>query len=96
MDDFISKAAFLDAMIKRYHQQPCVGIPYSEKWELLKDALEEHPAANVREVKRGEWVRVDYEPCGHDYVCSECGEKNDRASKFCPCCGADMRKEEQT
>ncbi len=49
-------------------------------------------ADDVREVRRGKWTRIDYEPFGHDYICSICGIKNDRASFFCPGCGADMRE----
>ena len=49
------------------------------------------PAADVRPVVRGEWTRVDYEPCGHDYICSECGCKSDGPWNFCHDCGADMR-----
>ena len=49
------------------------------------------PAADVRPVVRGKWTRVDYEPCGHDYICSECGCKSDGPWNFCHDCGADMR-----
>lgn len=48
------------------------------------------PAADVRPVVRSKWKRIDY-VVGHDYMCGNCYDKNDRASNFCPCCGADMR-----
>lgn len=48
------------------------------------------PAADVVPVRHGWWKRIDYEPLGHDYICSVCGGKNDRASQYCPDCGARM------
>lgn len=56
--------------------------------------IEKLPPADVRPVKRGHWTRVDYEPCGHDYICSECGCKSDGDWNFCHDCGADMRVEQ--
>lgn len=65
------------------------------------------PAANVAEVRYGEWV---YDPDGCDWGigawrCSLCSAKNDNlgisrdinpylfvGSKYCPHCGATMRK----
>jgi rubrerythrin len=56
------------------------------------EKLKQIPAADVRPVVRGTWTRVDYEPCGHDYICSECGCMSDGPWNFCPNCGADMRE----
>lgn len=47
--------------------------------------------ADVRQVVKATWKRIDYKPCGHDYKCSSCGWKNDMETRFCPNCGADMR-----
>lgn len=55
------------------------------------------PAADVREVKRGKWIK--YAPHNSDMMtCSECekywildGDQYDY--HFCPNCGADMRPE---
>lgn len=47
---------------------------------------------DVQPVKRGKWSRLDYD-IGHDHVCSVCKCKNDRQSRFCPDCGADMQNE---
>lgn len=52
--------------------------------------ISQSSAVDVRPVRRGHWARVDYEPCGHDYICSECGCKSDGDWNFCPNCGADM------
>lgn len=43
--------------------------------------------------KTMKWTRIDYKPFGHDYVCPECGWKNDMPTHYCPNCGADMREE---
>ena len=53
------KEAFLKKMIERYHQQPCVGVPYSDNWELLKDVLDEIPDADTRPAEI-EQIRI---PC---------------------------------
>ena len=62
--------------------------------KLDRDAAEEImfaiPAADVVPARHGWWKRIDYEPLGHDYICSVCGGKNDRASQYCPDCGARM------
>lgn len=51
------------------------------------------PAADVAPVRHGRWIRIDYEPIGHDYICSVCGGKNDRATHYCPDCGARMDRD---
>lgn len=61
----------------------------------MRERLNRIPAVDAVEVRHGRWKRVDYEMVGHDYVCSECGEKNDRASRWCPDCGARMDGEEE-
>lgn len=46
------------------------------------------PAADVRHVMRGEWMKVD-----KIHYCSVCGKCFPYKTDFCPNCGADMRKE---
>ena len=46
------------------------------------------PSADVRPVVRGKWI------ARHKWdwiVCSECSYESNKASNFCPNCGADMR-----
>lgn len=63
------------------------------------------PAADVRPVVRGRWIKshaivgIDAKTCdvkiGETDKCSECGEEFVRPIKeykFCPSCGADMRE----
>lgn len=91
MAEYISREAAIDAIWK-----PEVR-PNALIFDALRRACEEEvkliPSADVRLVVRGNWTRVDYEPCGHDYICSECGCKSDGAWNFCHDCGADMRPE---
>ena len=66
------------------------------------DYLDEVPAADVRQVVRGKWIRGNESrtsPTKDSYICSVCGEKtlsgfcgNPAKTNFCPNCGADMRE----
>lgn len=79
--------------------------PYAKKMTIpvseLYDILSRIPAADVRPVKRGEWVclgvSLDRET-GEEYpvyFCSECGAMNYVGNQnFCYFCGADMRPKE--
>lgn len=58
------------------------------------------PAADVQEIKHGEWIKMDIIPDDPDYFCSECrnfidvatGRETpiDRGFFYCPHCGAKM------
>lgn len=55
------------------------------------------PAANVRRNAKGEWIRESFinkrgEKMFHSPKCSACGSNETFTTKFCPNCGADMRK----
>ena len=94
--DYISREAAIKALRKRQ----CEGCPAFPRFcEACKTAgdkqeIKNIPAADVRLVVRGAWTRIDYVPCGHDYVCSVCGFKNDARRNYCPDCGASMGQEE--
>ena len=72
---------------------PCRACGYGD----VLDDLEDFPAADVRENKRGEWIDVRYddeEIVGGWYTipkCSVCEEEAPYKSNFCFNCGADMR-----
>lgn len=54
----------------------------------LKQLLDDAPAADVREVRRGKW---ENSKSGLDFIrCSECHAVYDRITKYCPHCGAKM------
>ena len=70
--------------------------------DALQENIKDIPAADVRPVIRGEWIKQ--EPYNQNYwKCSNCGETNKYAYRdgdvtiyelqdfFCPNCGADMR-----
>lgn len=63
--------------------------PVKEAYATAARHIDQMKAADVQPVKRGRWIRIDDE-YGHDYVCSECNDKNDRKSHYCPNCGARM------
>ena len=71
----------------------------SEKMNIplgdLVDVFSEIPAADVAEVKHGHWIRKDYKPCGHDYICSVCGFGVPLEYKHCPECIAKMDIEKE-
>ena len=49
------------------------------------------PAADVAEVRSGEWV---YDKYGNPH-CSECGEEQGAGTPYCPRCGAYMDEEDE-
>lgn len=59
--------------------------------EEIFAAIQEAPAADVQEIRRGRW-----ENDGHTLACSNCHTINIRgvAWDYCPHCGAIMDKEE--
>ena len=84
-----------------------------EKWLLTESASldseedckyvverlrEEIPAADVREVRRAEWVELwndRDQTTSSEARCSKCGRISARpVGDFCKWCGADMRKKE--
>lgn len=65
-------------------------------WEIF-DIINTQPAADVEEVKHGEWIDKLVECNGVaeiKSVCSLCGNPNKRYKPpYCPHCGAKMDKE---
>ena len=68
----------------------------------MLEEVEDYPAADVREVKRGKWEERK-EGWGEYWICTSCGETLDTLDgeppeaqdwKYCPYCGADMRQDE--
>ena len=85
---------------KRYHGTTyCIDvfapreIPYLKAAEVLR-SVDEIPAADVVERKRGEWIKVG-ESCGVDLLeCPVCHTIHAQdGDAFCRDCGADMRGE---
>ena len=58
--------------------------------------IEDYPAADVVERKRGEWKIAAFGIDGEDVYCSVCGIGGNLPYwNFCPVCGADMRGESE-
>lgn len=65
--------------------------------EVFQSIIDRQPTANVRKNIQGEWIKH-----GKEVECNKCGAiftggKHELlgAWKFCPNCGADMRKERE-
>lgn len=90
MKEYIEREAAIHAVVKRFWSKLYVSDVE------LGDAIEELPAADVVERKRGEWVTVTYDVEGwgemFDEKCSVCGFVEYYRHNFCPHCGADMRE----
>lgn len=71
----------------------------------IQSLFESIPFADVKPVVRGEWEErivedIDHDPYGffkRRWYCSSCGRWQTHGStKFCPNCGADMRKRDKS
>ena len=83
MSDYIRREAAIEAMYKDAEAHPDHTF-----WTSQHEALMDIPAADVRPVARGVWVKN-----GWSIRCSICGYDMPFATRnFCPNCGADMRE----
>ncbi|MBR4450929.1 MAG: hypothetical protein IKS39_03750 [Clostridia bacterium] len=57
--------------------------------------IDEMPAADVVEVKHGEWRCPDPKKHPTANYCTECGYMSLIRTNFCPNCGADMRERKE-
>ena len=76
--------------------QEIFGYYATEMWakpekEFLDWANAEYNTTIKTNERVGEWIFDD--PLRADFRCSECFERNDVCTNFCPYCGADMRGE---
>lgn len=61
--------------------------------EMCFDAMtiiHNHPAADVAEVKHGEWKRGNFTGFGYSLYCNCCGMVSEDETDYCPHCGARM------
>ena len=81
--EYIGRDAAIEAMYKDAEANPNHTF-----WTSQHEALMDIPAADVRPVARGVWVKN-----GWSIRCSICGYDMPFATRnFCPNCGADMRE----
>jgi hypothetical protein len=65
-------------------------------WVLRRDvihALDDIPAADVRPVVLGTWIKRRFSEDVYGVECSVCHTTWDYDTCFCPYCGADMREQ---
>lgn len=93
INDFVSRKDVL-ALKKPFPNRPD-SIAIYRSYFISPSGVESLPAADVRLVVRGRWKRVDPRSTVVTFQCSECNYyAHVNATKFCPNCGADMRKNE--
>lgn len=93
MAEYIEREAVLK------HLDECKGTPPEICYTFpiftaLECFVKNLPAADVAEVKRGEWIMKETmirSPFAKNAYCSECLEETARAYNFCPNCGAKMK-----
>nr|DAI62896.1 MAG TPA: DNA-directed RNA polymerase [Caudoviricetes sp.] len=86
MDDYISRKELIEHI--KAHCKYCDGCG-----EVMHCAIDT-PAADVKPVRHGHWIKRGY-VCGeNEYECSECHETewktSDSRMKWCMFCGAKM------
>lgn len=88
MAEYIERKALIRDLIDRRNFFPAI----------VKRAIEEAPAADVKEVRRGRWMGL-HDGWHYSYSCSECGAEaltkeetmhDQVCSNYCPYCGARM------
>lgn len=72
----------------------CDALPdtWADGWDKAIDEclniLENQPAADVQEVRHGEWK--ERMSCSSSVKCSVCGNSHEYETTYCPNCGARM------
>lgn len=97
---------YIDAdAVKKFVFETGFYCDTDEDKQYTAEIIDSFPTADVVERKRGKWIWLsstyDRVPCEMRYMCSEChhetiihsNEMSTPWEKFCPNCGADMRKE---
>ena len=92
--EYIAREAVLKVLDEKFREKSRV-FNYTAQGAILYCAyvVEKAPAADVKEVVRGEWNKINRETTGlpWEWRCNQCGCPQDYNHNFCPNCGADMR-----
>lgn len=96
----MKKLIELDAAIDAVHRNYDTILDFRSDGETVansvEDILSELPAVDAAPVRHGQWKE---DPSGYGFwICSACGFVSEASAanmlyKFCPVCGADMRKD---
>ena len=94
MDEYISRE---DVCLQLEKQESIDGQPRAIR--RARRIVANSPAADVRPVVRGKWVRLDMHKGMEQFRCSICRSEcyvptcmGEPMYEFCPNCGADMRE----
>lgn len=95
--DYIERDAAVELLSQPITMSMCLSVEECHhkiaQQRIDRYLVENIPAADVRPVKRGEWI--DYQQGRWIYAkCSECETVHDVQSNFCPNCGAKMTEEQ--
>ncbi len=88
MKEYIDKDSLVGAFLDKKFSTTESSIKYGEAINLIQN----QPAADVQEVRRGNWI---INSDGYYPYCSECGSepKSGELTLYCSYCGAIMDKE---
>ena len=92
MNDYIKKSEAFNAIVSEMQSR---GERTNFREEIVRQAIDSAPAADVRENVHGKWK---HKKSWEFYVCSVCSVEVELMSgnmNFCHNCGANMRGEKQ-
>ena len=102
MTEYISREAGMELLSQPITMSMCLSVSECHNKNAQRridlDLIENLPAADVRENRRGKWQEdiISFDEDGSEIYapfCSECGKVFFRETNYCPNCGADMREE---
>lgn len=87
--EYIERGALIDSF------ENCYWLYNSTDREIVRQALENAPVADVAPVVHGEWKFIDHDETGYEVECTHCGThytfpSKAHLTKHCPECGAKM------
>ena len=88
MAEYIEREAISEEIRKYYYKNPpnfSYGEGFDRGLDRAQRAILDAPAADVAPVRHGRW-----EWFKNGWICDNCDGWNNRATKFCPHCGAKM------
>lgn len=72
------------------HNNPIARQTHNHEHRHFLSLLHKQPAADVVEVRHGEWKKIELLGCEPMYECSICEKLHDQDYNYCNNCGAKM------
>ncbi len=88
MMSFIEREAVMEKFADYVERSNNSDFAPKPTWTRAVLIVEDYPAADVRPVVRGKWIKIKYRS-----ICRDCSFRGFASWNFCPNCGADMREE---